>query len=678
MLKKIMVAVVLLVYKASAQNTYSVSSGLNLVPSGGVHVVLSEGVLVNNGNYTDASGNTKFVGGVTFSGSGTTSLNNLEVSHSGGTTTLNSSLTTNQLIINGGSTISIAASQELSVKASLTNNSSVTGDGVINMSGSSAQNISGTGYVDNIKVDNSNNVTVVGGASMNIRKGLFPISGKLVSNGANVVLESDASGDAIVHAKSGACSQYIDGSVTIKRYIPVNSNDTYRFLGTPFSEDKLFSDWVNLPGQPSGLTRTYLYNSTFASPNPSASGGDPAWSKASLSTTWAKYKGAISFFTGGATTISAAGQLNQCTVTIPLAATYHNGQAGYVLVSNPYASYLNLESHASGQRSNILNGFYVFDPSTSSSDGSSQKSVQSGFNSNGKYKSIVPGVSGGGNPTKIPPYSSFFVKLDGTNTSGTLTFNESDKSSDSNIGFSAFRTNGEFVQNQINRADLKAFTIQIVEDKREIDDFKLIFRPEATDGTDAWDLPKMLNSNLNLFSKNINNAQVGVDTRRSEDNFEELQLYLTTDKPNSDKTLQLVWNEEGVSRNYDYYLTDMSTRVKIKLENGLNYPFRLSSEDKGKPRFLIQKKSAEELEKESILVKPNPIESDLIIDFSQIPQGEYELEMSTIEGGVVQKIRLNTQKNLEYYFDATHMNRGLYLLKMSNEKNVYTGRFIKN
>jgi hypothetical protein len=75
---------------ARAQNTYTISSGTNLVPSGGVNLVFGAGTLTNNTAYTDTEGSVAFVGGVTYAGSGTMTLNSLVVNHNAATSELNS------------------------------------------------------------------------------------------------------------------------------------------------------------------------------------------------------------------------------------------------------------------------------------------------------------------------------------------------------------------------------------------------------------------------------------------------------------------------------------------------------------------------------------------------------------------------------------------------------------
>ncbi len=75
---------------AAAQNTYTVSSGTNIVTLGGINLVFGDGILANQGTLIDNNGTIIFTGAVNFSGTGITSLNNLVINHSAATSVLNS------------------------------------------------------------------------------------------------------------------------------------------------------------------------------------------------------------------------------------------------------------------------------------------------------------------------------------------------------------------------------------------------------------------------------------------------------------------------------------------------------------------------------------------------------------------------------------------------------------
>ena len=72
-----------------AQNTINIASGTKVVQSGAVQVAYNAGNFVNNGTYTDTSGTTLDLGGMTFSGSGNTMFYLLNINHAS-TSTLSS------------------------------------------------------------------------------------------------------------------------------------------------------------------------------------------------------------------------------------------------------------------------------------------------------------------------------------------------------------------------------------------------------------------------------------------------------------------------------------------------------------------------------------------------------------------------------------------------------------
>ena len=79
-----------------AQGTLNISPGTTLKPTGGVYIVFNDVNLVNNGTLqqTAGGGSVKFTGAtdVALSGTGTTSIDSLELAQSGATLNLQSNL----------------------------------------------------------------------------------------------------------------------------------------------------------------------------------------------------------------------------------------------------------------------------------------------------------------------------------------------------------------------------------------------------------------------------------------------------------------------------------------------------------------------------------------------------------------------------------------------------------
>lgn len=67
----------------TAQNTFNVASGTQIITSGDVHITYSGGIFTNDGNISNNYGSLAFYGPVTFEGTGTAATQNLKIQHTG-------------------------------------------------------------------------------------------------------------------------------------------------------------------------------------------------------------------------------------------------------------------------------------------------------------------------------------------------------------------------------------------------------------------------------------------------------------------------------------------------------------------------------------------------------------------------------------------------------------------
>jgi hypothetical protein len=108
----------------SAQNTFSISSGTNLVTSGTVTIDYGGGTLTNNGSFNNTTGTLAFSGPVTFAGSSATDTKDLKVAHAG------TSLLNNRINVSG--TLTLGANNSiLNANNNLTLVSNAAGSAVI-------------------------------------------------------------------------------------------------------------------------------------------------------------------------------------------------------------------------------------------------------------------------------------------------------------------------------------------------------------------------------------------------------------------------------------------------------------------------------------------------------------------------------------------------------------------
>ena len=130
--------------------------------------------------------------------------------------------TCNDLIINSGVTLN--TTNVINVVGYLNDNGTITGDTIV-MSVGAGQTMFGTGLVSNLKINNTNGVTITSG---NIGvTGLLTIQSGLLTTGGYLTLKSTSvTNTAVVGPVTGS----ISGNVTVERFIPRGPR-TFRDLG---------------------------------------------------------------------------------------------------------------------------------------------------------------------------------------------------------------------------------------------------------------------------------------------------------------------------------------------------------------------------------------------------------------------------------------------------------------
>ena len=125
-----------------------------------------------------------------------------------------------QLTVNSGATLTLASSSMMSLYGDLTNNGTVSGDGTLELSGTTSQSITGTGTLQHLKINNSSGVTIASGSNKQYVTGvLTPTSGVLTTNG-NLVFRSTATAEGTVGTPGTCPTEPISGDVTVEKYLP--------------------------------------------------------------------------------------------------------------------------------------------------------------------------------------------------------------------------------------------------------------------------------------------------------------------------------------------------------------------------------------------------------------------------------------------------------------------------
>ena len=225
---------------------------------------------------------------------------------------------------------------------------------------------------------------------------LWPTSGTMDLNGQGLTMHSDATGTAAI----GAVGTGINGDITFERFVPDNTNDAASFVNlSSYVSGINAANWTG-----AGAAWVFEYDET------NTGGLNDGWAETSgaLSHTG---KGYMAEFSGNASvTLSYTGALNSGTQAVGITNT-SSGTAendAWNLVGNPYPApliYDNLTwTAAEGVTSTRPAGFYIYD------------------GDNEDYTTFSPG-------DPIGVGQSFWVQA--ASGSGTLTFEEADKSTTS-------------------------------------------------------------------------------------------------------------------------------------------------------------------------------------------------------------------------------------------------------
>jgi autotransporter-associated beta strand protein len=190
--------------------------------------------------------------------------------------------------------------------------------------------------------------------------------------------------------------------------------------------------------------------------------------------------GYISQTTTASSAVTFSGTLNDGVQTVTLPRTYGVTKAGFNLVGNPYASYVswdaaektNLEPTMWYRSMNAGATSYVFDTYNATSS--------IGTSNNGEVVN-----------SNIPPMQAFWVRVKpsvmGVDTTGTLTFRNSMRS---HKGASDLKLKSRAMAD----ATQQVLRLQ-VSNGTNSDEAVVYFNPNASDGLDDYDSPKMSNAN---------------------------------------------------------------------------------------------------------------------------------------------------------------------------------------
>jgi len=610
----------------------------------------------------------------------------------------------------------------LSVKGPVVNDDNTNGvysDGTLELNGTSAQTISGTGLFHNVKINNANGVSLSSGSTI-ITGILTPTAGEITTNG-RLVFRQNATDHGEVGQISGCPRTVFTGNVTIERYIPA-SNRSFRFL-TPgvTTSTSIKQNWQ----ENSNVTDPNAYpNTTVGSNNPilgygthitgSTTGlngfdatltGNPSMYTFNRSNqTWEAIGNTnTNTFSAGeayrvlirgsrstdltsntptiqATTIRTTGALTTCDCSFStqpgtgvvglLSSTVGN----YSFIGNPYWSVVDFNSLTiSGIEDNI----YYWDPTLA---GSNNRGVYVTYNKANNSKTIPASQV----DQYIQPGQAFFVKT--TNSTPSIAFGESKKSNGNKKNIfeinrdikAPLEGSGPNVTNESSSAIEKMFIslrMKGMPNNGISDGCLLSYSDNFSIAYGKEDASKMsnLDENIALVNDEIKHAILGKKSDQILSNdtthISLWNLY--------EKTYTLEIDPRGMANDQKIYFVNNKNNTSTLLKNNqlFEYEFQPRAGEKTINDFSIIVGNQKGIEKnvERLLIYPNPAKDEI-----QFILPNHEIANWAKIFDTNGKLIITTPiKQAENKLRTSNLPKGNYLLEIKTANRSFTSMFNK-
>jgi len=641
------------------------------------------GNLTNNGtiDFTNNGGNLEFLNTNTYL-SGTGSLN---VGGGGGIFNLEAGKTLtllNDITLLGGP-LNIGASSTLNIGSNtltVYKNVNIASGGLI--TGAGTLTLTGTHTVHSIASENANftlsNLTInkSSGNSALSGAGRVNISGTLTLTSGTFYPQNKLTikSTGRIAAITGTVGP---GNMTVETAIP-SGRRAYRLMGHPFSDVVAWSSLQdnNTSGYDMHITGTGGAANGFdatTNNNPSAftytesgyvgttNSGFAACTNtantiASLQAIRVFYRGPRSqsnLLDGSNPTPQAAiidwtGPINQGTVNFAMGYTGANGaNAGWNMIPNPYPSNIDLGAIVSGNRNSIAN-YYVWVPGNA---------TRGAYVTNSFGSSYI-----------IPSGSAFFVQ---TGSAANFNFSETDKTA-SAASATLLKTD-PFKQN--------ALQIDVVSDDTIFwDQLVIRNRENSLELKDEWDAVKLENPDVNFYTHTAASDKLAIDHRPIADS-KVINLGFGT---SSDYHFTFKVSNFDMP-GYNVFLKDNFLNTQKQLANNTTYDFETNSNplSKGDNRFqLAFNKSATAINKigsnvKDFIIFPNPASSEITVALTSTNEGNYQYVVFNELGQEMVKNNLDFGTNRNHSINIESLGSGVYFIKIFNNQNSQTIRFIK-
>gem|GEM_PF-755104 len=576
-------------------------------------------------------------------------------------------------------------------------------NGSINFTGTTN---AGTLYMDSLNhslSDLSYTQSFSLGNQLVVTGNISPLGGTMFTQG-NLVLASSNNQTAQIKSGTGT---YINGEVTVQRYIPGSSGRRYRYLAAPFvNGPNVASSWQqqihitglgtggsvcpNLTANSNGFdaTNTSTFSMLTYDEQSAISFGMGAYGTTVYANAWkgitSTYSHQLSAGTGynvfvrgnrnqGCTLLNGSSQYQAQDVTLnakgtiqtgnfqfPITYTPANGK-GWNLIGNPYPSAIEWSDNAQAwQRSNVENAFWIYKPS-GDHYASWNGMLQLGTN---QASSIIE--SG----------SAFFVKTNASNPALTIT--EQAKKNQPQAS--------TFFKNEV-----QALRLVFVKPGKVQDESIIAMQANASNSKDEYDTEKMGNTNLNVYTQSIDGESLAIQTIPSVTNYFKIPLLIQ-----SNFTGEHVFSFKDVEQfnDFDVLLEDNYNGVVLHLQEQKSYAFQLNSnlaaEQQAASRFnilFVNKGSELSLKHDlfstflssNLVVYPNP-SKDLTTIQAKGFKGEFaSIKLLNIQGQLVlSNTEIGIQNGMvQFQIQTNELSKGIYLIEIEDANGTKKqGKFI--
>jgi hypothetical protein len=482
--------------------------------------------------------------------------------------------TSAQLYVQSGETVTIQSGGVLHSEGDLVNNGAIAGAGFLDLR-ASAQNISGTGSLQNLRVSGNANVTpsvdldldqldVQSGSSLTITPNRYVYTTGTLTNNGTVTVQNTAS--LVQAASSGLAGS---GTFHVRRQ-GTNASSVYNYWSSPITAG-------TVPG-----SNAYSFNPVSSTQNydDDDNPSDPGWQAHSGNMTigrgYASTNGGLATFTG---TVNNGPRNSQNLYyrdfdpnNLPLSVT----GTSFNLVGNPYPSAIRCIDLVQAPENAHINGAVYFWADDFSGGSGYDQSDYAIWNALGTVPGPLLGTGGGTeNPNGfISSGQGFMVRVEGAFTPGGQTVAplhfDNDMRTDAlaQVNYS----NAQFFK---PNSDISRLWLSLEGDDM-VSEILVGMLDDATDGEDRlYDAAKMRNPKISLGAENEDTeyAIIGFPPPLGSKEIP-LRLFVSEDG-------DYVFHSNTIEGydNYDLYLEDRSTYSYFPLSEGTQIGFNLSAGD---------------------------------------------------------------------------------------------------